>query len=272
MEPERIPLLAFDLDPAFENFNFSGISDPTMKCGPSKSDLYRLVHKGRKGDRQALAEFADTVYWTLRPAAFDAFQREHGARAITYREWFYYKLFQFLGILLFTEILVVDDVGFRSVEPDKAWEKGGSVIGGGGAVVQLDELQDALGPEDNNCGRWLSLARTVSESSDDRLAVVQEWLKSQRAPQANSVKRSRWTKNEERDQIILNCLNRSMKPELICEELDKLTIATLPALGVRDMHRWADGWAEPEARKSIQQLISKLPKRAKLVKPPAVSK
>jgi hypothetical protein len=95
MALEKFPLLAFDLDPAFENFNFSGMLDPSMKSGPSKADLYRLVYKGRKGDRHAPAEFADTMYWTLRELAFDAFQREHGARAISYREWFTTSYFSF---------------------------------------------------------------------------------------------------------------------------------------------------------------------------------
>src|SRR5690348_4315118 len=88
MERDRIPLLAMDLDPAFENYNFSELWDPTMKSGPGTADLYRFVTNGRLGDRHASAEFADAMYWTLRQAAFEAFQRDHGARAITYQEWF----------------------------------------------------------------------------------------------------------------------------------------------------------------------------------------
>ena len=260
MEPERIPLLALDLDPAFKDFNFSAVWDQTMKCGPTNSELYLLVQKCRKGDKNALGDFADTMYWTLREAAFNAFQHEHGARAITYQEWFYYKLFQFFEILLFTKLHVAVESEIRWVESDEVLEKRAIVIGSQGLVVQLDELQDALGPENNICRLWFDLAQTVSESSNDRLAVAQEWLRSQRAPERSSSKRG-WTKNQERDQIILNCLERGMKTQLICLELDKRTIDTLPDLQARSIHRWMDGWADPEARKAIQRLLSKLPRR-----------
>ena len=242
-----------------------------MKSRLSKADLYRLVHKGRKGDRHALAEFADTVYWTLREPAFDAFQREHGVRAISYREWFYYKLLQFFEILLFREILIAEGLGFRSVEPDKAWEEGSTVVDGRGPVVQLDELQGALGPERNDCRLWLNLARTVSETSDDRLHAAQEWLKSRRAPEPSGVQRRGWTKNQERDQIILNCLGRGMEPESICQELDRRTIPTLPAWQAKRIQRWIEAWADPGRRKALQQLLSKIPQRRKAVKPLAVS-
>jgi hypothetical protein len=159
----------------------------------------------------------------------------------------YYKLFQFFEILLFREILIGEELGFRSVAPEKAWQEGNTLIDGRGPVVQLDELQDVLGPEDNNCKLWLSLAVTVSEtSSDDRLTVAQEWLKSLRVPEHHSEERSGWRKNQERDQIILNCLGRGMEPELICDQLDKRTIPALPALQARGIHRWADGWGSRE--------------------------
>jgi hypothetical protein len=261
MEQEIFPMLVLDLDPAFEDFNFSYEWDPTMKYGPSNSDLYRLVQKCRQGGQNAIGEFADAMYWTLREFAFDAFQRAHGARAIGYREWFYRKLFQFFEILLFTKVHVTSDTDLRWVECDEVMKKGDIVISSEGPVVQQDELQDALGPE-NNIGRlWLDLTETVSRSSNDRLTVAREWLRSQRAPERNSAEPSGWTKNQERNQIIMNCLARQMKLEQICQELDKRTIPTLPASQAKGIHRWVDGWADPLAKKAIQQLLSKLPKR-----------
>jgi hypothetical protein len=261
MGQERIPLLALDLDPAFQDFNFSWELDPTLKRGPTNSELYHLAQKGRKGDKNALGEFADTMYWTFREAAFDAFQRAHGARAITYREWFYHKLFQFFEVLLFTKVRVAGISEVRLVGADEVLEKGAIVISGDGPLIQLDELQDSIGPEHNIRPCWFDLAQVVSESSDDRLALAQKWLRSQRVPERNSAKPSVWTKNRERDQIIMNCLDRDMKPEIICQELDNRTSPTLPALQTKGIHRWVDGWADPKARNRIQQLLSKLPRR-----------
>jgi len=140
-------------------------------------------------------------------------------------------------------------------------EKGEIVISRDGPVVQPDELQDALGPE-NNIGRlWCDLVETVSGSSKDRLTVAQEWLRSHREHDRRSAKANGWTKNQERDRIIMNLLNSEMKPEGICQELDKRTIPTLPALQAKGVHRWVDGWTDPQAKKAIQQLLSKLPKR-----------
>jgi hypothetical protein len=272
MAQERIPLILLDLDPAFEDFNFSRDWDPTLKCGPTNSDLYRFVQRCRKGSQNALGEFADTMYWTLREPAFDAFQRAHGVRAINYGEWFYYKLFQFFQALLFTKAHVTGPWEMRWVESVEMLGKDAIVIGREGPVVHRDELQDAVGPENNNGRLWCDLVETVSKNSNDRLTVAQEWLKSQQAPEQNSDKPSGWTKNQERDQIIMNCLDRAMKLEEICQQLDNRTIPTLPALRAKDIHRWIDGWADARTRKAIQQLFSKLPKRAMPVKPLPVSK
>ena len=138
-------------------------------------------------------------------------------------------------------------------------------------MVQPDELKDSLGSADNNCRLRCDLVETVSASSNDRLAVAQTWLRSQRAPDRNSAESSGWAKNQERDQIIMNCLERGMKPELICQELDKRTIRTLPALEAKGIHRWIDGWVDLEARNSIQQLLRKMPRRAMGVKPLPIS-
>jgi hypothetical protein len=271
MDQERVLWFSLELDPAFEDFNFSRDWDPTMRYGPTSSELYRFVQICRKGSQIAGDEFADTMYWTLREAAFDAFQRSHGARAITYREWFYHKLFQFFRILLFTKAHVAGDSDLYWVDSAEILEKGAIVIGCEGALVQPDELQDSLGPADNNCRLWCDLVETVSASSNERLAVAQAWLRSQRAPDTNSAEPSGWAKNQERDQIIMNSLERGMKPELICQELDKRTIRTLPALEAKGIHRWIDGWVDLEARNSIQQLLRKMPRRAMGVKPLPIS-
>jgi hypothetical protein len=89
-------------DPEFLGFNFSAFLDPELKPGhgPTQAVLYRLAIKSRRGDRIAAGEFANTLYWKLRPAAFESFQRVHGPRPIEHRDWFCSKLFQFFEILL----------------------------------------------------------------------------------------------------------------------------------------------------------------------------
>jgi hypothetical protein len=68
-------MIAFDLDPAFADFNFSEWWDPALKDGPSASSLYKLVYQARKGDRFAAGKFADAMSWTLRPETWDCLQR-----------------------------------------------------------------------------------------------------------------------------------------------------------------------------------------------------
>jgi len=91
------------------------------------------------------------------------------------------------------------------------------------------------------------------------------------ARRSASPARSQWNKNQDRDRIILNCLDRAMAREMVCDELDKRTISTLPGLGKKGLHTWNGAWQEPVGRQAIQQLFSKLPKRQKAVKPLDVS-
>src|SRR5215472_7947028 len=72
--------------------------------------------------------------------------------------------------------------------------------------------------------------------------------------------RSQWNKNQERDRIILNCLERVMPREMVCEELDKRTISMLPGLCKKGLHTWKGAWQERVGRQAIQQLFSKLTK------------
>ena len=83
--------------------------------------------------------------------------------------------------------------------------------------------------------------------------------------------RSQWNKNQDRDRIILNCLDRAMAREMVCEELDKRTISTLPGSCKKGLHTWKGAWQESVGRQAIQQLFSKLIKRQKAVKPLDVS-
>jgi|HubBroStandDraft_6_1064221.scaffolds.fasta_scaffold62674_2 hypothetical protein len=268
-------MIGFELDPAFADFNFSEWWDPALRKGPSASSLYKLVYRARNGDRFAVGRFADTMYCTLRPETWDCFQRVHGHRPVSHREWFYAKLTQFVDMLVFDQLTVEEPNQHpRKLQPDELLDERLTVVGGAGPQIQQDELEQALVPERHAEYAWYRLVQITLGNSTDRAGAVRAWLTEQRIAwreDPTQQPRGGWSKNQERDQIILNCLNRCMAPDAICDFLDKQTILTLPALKNKGIRRWKEGWDSLETRKAIQQLFSKVPKRKKPVKPPAVS-
>ena len=132
----------------------------------------------------------------------------------------------------------------------------------------------ALRHEEYHRYEWGGLVLRVAQSPANRIAAARAWLEEQRLARERAETeepRRGWTKNQERDRVILNCRNRGLTPELICQELDNRTVPTPLGLHKKNIHRWADGWQDPKARNVIQQLFSKVPTRKKLVKPSAVS-
>lgn len=268
-------IVSLEFDAAFADFNFSELWDPALRCGPNSAGLYRLAYKARGGDRAAAQMFADTMGWTLRPEAWECFQRVHGSRPVSHREWFYAKLTQFFDVLLYDELTIMDSNGPpRKRQPNELLDDGATIWGGSGPLIQPDELEQAIAAEGHAQYGWHGLVRRVLDNPMDRAAAARGWLNEQRL--AGGVRtpqhRSGWTKNQERDQVIVNCFGRGMQPASICDELNKLTICTLPALETKGIHRWTDGWADPEARNAIQQLFSKVRKRKTHVKPSSISK
>ena len=139
------------LDREFPDFNFCETLDPDLRpgSGPSQLALIQMVHAARQGDRSAGFEFTDTMFRTLRPESFECFQRLHGPRAISYRDWFYAKLSQFLDILTY-EKLALDGFGpdgkARTPETDKPWEEGLTVLGPGGPGTDSGDLEKNVRP------------------------------------------------------------------------------------------------------------------------------
>lgn len=269
-------MISLDFDPAFADFNFSELWDPALRSGPSNSSLYKLVYRARKGDRPAAHHYADTMYWTLRPETWDCFQRLHGHRPISHRDWFYAKLIQFFDILLYEQLKILDTDGQPlKLQSDKLLQEDFTITGGDGPLTQPDELEQALAAEAYAQYPWYGLVQRVLENSANRGGAARAWLGEQRLARAGDQteqSRSGWLKNQERDQIILNCLDRSLAPGLVCDELDKRTIRTLPGLQAKGIHRWKDGWDGLGTRNAIQQLFSKARKRRIAVKRRAISK
>jgi hypothetical protein len=267
-------MVFLEFDPAFADYNFSELGDPALRGGPSSAGLYRLAYKARGGDRAAAQMFVDTMRWTLRPEAWECFQRVHGPRPVSHREWFYAKLMQFFDVLLYDELTIMGSSGHpRKLQPTELLDDGATIWGGSGPLIQPDELEQALAAEEYAQHQWYSLVERIQNNPMDRAGAARAWLNEQRKAGGVRTERSRrgWTKNQERDQVILNCLDRGMEPALVCDELHKRTIATLPALQAKGIHRWTEGWLDLEARNAIQQLFSKVRGR-KLVKPSSISK
>ncbi len=268
-------MISFSLDPAFEDFNFCESWDPALRSGPSSASLYELVHKARHGDRIAAGEFAETMAWTLRPETWECFQRTHGHRPASHRDWFCAKLMQFFEILLYEELTVMEENGRSSkLKPDEPLTPDLKVSHGNGPFIQPDELEESLVAEKHAEYPWYGLVQQILSHPEDRLGAAQAWLRDQMAPSKDSIapQRSGWTKNQERDQIIVNFLDRGVEPASICEELDLRAMPTLPAMKAKGVHRWKDGWVNPQTRNAIQQLFTKVPSRRTSVKSPHVSK
>lgn len=267
-------MIALSFDPAFGDFNFAEYWDPALRSGPSNASLCQLVYKARRGDRFATRELAETMAWTLRPETWECFQRKHGHRPASHRDWFYAKLMQFFDILLYDELTVMEESGHsRKLEPEELLTPNLTITNTTGPYIQPDELEEALQAERHAEYHWYGLVQQILGNPADRMGSAQSWLRDQMAPSHDSpTRRSGWAKNQERDQIILNCLNRGMQPLFICEELDRLTIPTLPFLQNKGVPRWKDGWENAQTRNAIQQLFAKVPTRRNVVKPPDISK
>ena len=210
-------------------------------------------------------EFGDTMYCTLRPAAFEAYQRAHGPRAFSYAEWFYAKIIMFFEVLLYKRLDVLEmtaDENFETRVVEQPWKEGVTGFFHHGDWIDPEEIEQTLIPEDNERISWPWLAHEVSTVKTNRTEFLREFLKCQPAARAAAARKpTSWGKNRERDQIILNCLERGVARPNICKELDRLMIPTLPSLHRIGLERWKVAWDDPDGRAAIQQLFSKARKK-----------
>lgn len=257
---QRIFIEPLNVNPYFADFNIDGLG-PQIKEGPTELRLHELVYEGRCGRKQALFEFADVMYYTLREEAFEAFQRRHGPLENAFPEWFHEKLDQFFRILLFESVRVSRCVD-RSVlfkDTDFPVGKEFTIVRFNDEGIQPDETEQVIEPEHNSHRLWYELAQSVTERPKDRLKAAREWLaKFRRQYELPRSFETGWGKNQERNRIIFKYLDRGMARADVCKELDKHTVETIRALQVRGLHKWVDGWKDREGRKAIQRLFSKL--------------
>jgi hypothetical protein len=213
------------------------------------------------------------MFWTLREESFRCFEKVHGPRAYSYREWFYCKLAHLLTILVFKELEVVVYLpdGTQRWSKQTDWPKEGDIAGASGPQVQPDDVEPSFVPEDNDPRCWGEIVDTVCAASGDHWAVLEGILarrKRNRAPakdvvpQPNSQRlpaaRREWNANRERNRIIRNLLTRGADRPEICQELDRQTIPLLPILRKNHIRTWVDGWNDETFRQNIQQLFTKV--------------
>jgi hypothetical protein len=263
------------LDREFPDFNFCGTLDPDLRpgSGPSQLALIQTAHAARRGDRSARFEFTDTMFRTLRPESFECFQRLHGPRAISYRDWFYAKLSQFLDILT-CEKLALDGLGpdgkARAPETDKPWEEGLTVLGPGGPGTDSGDLEKTFVLADNDPAFWGGIVDETCRAAGDRLAVldgIMGRLRRRRGIVASQEPttglpagvrpRREWGRTKDRNKIIRQLLGEGRGGREICVALDEGEEEVLSIMKKRGIHSWLQGWDDPDLQRNIQQLFSK---------------
>lgn len=267
--------VSLSLDRKFPDFNFSETWDPNLKPGggPTQLSLIQRVHAARLRQRGAGCEFTDTMYWTLRPESFECFQSVHGPRAISYRDWFYAKLSQFLEILVYDK-LAVDGIGpdgkIRVPKTDEPWEEGFIVLGPGGPPVEPSDFERTFVPADNDPGFWGPIVDEVCRAADNRLAVLERIMGQLRRKRglvasgesatglpAGVRPRREWGRTKKRNQIIRQLLSEGRDGLEICAALDARSVTALPIMQQRGVYTYVAGWDDKDLRRSIQQLFSK---------------
>ncbi len=260
------------LDREFPDFNFSATWDPDLRPGggPSQLKLIQMVHGARRGERGAAAGFTETMYWTLRPESFECFQRVHGPRSISYRDWFFSKLAQFLDILVYEQLSVVGPGGETGLKAGAPWEEGFLVLGPGEVAVDPSDLEKTYVPADNNPTFWGEIVDEVCHAGGDRLAVLEEIMgrlrrrrgrvtsgESATGLPAGVRPRREWGRTKERNRIIRELIADDKGGREICVALDEGEEDVLPIMQRRGITTWLAGWADEEVRRNIQQLFSK---------------
>lgn len=253
------------------DFNFAPFFDPSLMPGngPGHRQLYRMAIEARKGGPAASFEFAQTMDWTLTPEAFESFQRTFGARPIKFADWFFSKLYQFLGILLHQQLLFLGT--WSPPATDTPWnECPGDRLTHDGCNLDLDELERAFAPADHTAYDWGELVERCSQAqAADRRNAALEFVRacaSQRRgrKKLDVAKGERPRGDEEvsgRDQFIAEQLLQGTARAEICELLDKRRDAVTDNMWKQGIRSWSAAWADPEFRKDAQSIFSKAQRR-----------
>lgn len=245
-----------DLDEAFADFNFCGSWDATLKVGPNHLQLLQMICQAREGERNAAVEFADTMYWTLRKAAFESFLRVRGERAVFYSEWFYEKIAQLTSILMHDGVEIIKDGKACWIQAARPWDERLSILAIGGPFFQPDELERIFVPEDNERLKWYDMVVRVSaEPPANREGALRGWL-AQQGKRVGSA-RVETAATAARNNLIRQGRGVGRPHREICEVLDKNLIPTTSHMQKDGVKKWVKAWDDPKFRQYVQQIFSK---------------
>ena len=96
----------------------------------------------------------------------------------------------------------------------------------------------------------------VEEPSDEP-----ESIRPDDAKEPSMEARRRTSPNEERNSIIVSCLERGDTRAVICRILDERVLPTTPQMKKHKIHRWTEAWDDLDFRKNVQQIFSRTLKR-----------
>ena len=270
------PLVSLEMDRRFRDFNLSAYWGPTLSpTGFPEARLCQSAYLIRKGDAADLAEFADALTRTIRPETFQAFQKIHGPRPISYSDWYCSKLEQFLGILLYQQLLVVG-LGPRGAagppQTGRPWEEG--ILYCEPALIQRDAIERAFSPAEVNRVDWLAATERLAAAGPRGQEILEKWLaqRAARRKQGPSELRSksagrpmrktrlagkRRAPRRERDAIIRMYLEMGLKQQEICKKLDQSSIPITRAMEKCGLTSWSRAWEDPKVSRNIQTLFAK---------------
>lgn len=268
--------VSLDMDRSFRDFNLCVYWGPSLNPRDPfpESWLVQSAYRIRKGDASDLAEFADALVRTIRPETFQAFQKIHGPRPISYSDWYCTKLEQFFGILLYQELRVLGPGphgGWGPPQTERPWEEG--ILSCEPALIQRDAIERAFPPAEVNQVDWLAAIERLAAAGPRGRDVLEEWLAGRTArrkrrptqvPDGRPGQLTRKTPYQgkrrgprlTRDTMIRSWLEAGVSRDQICPRLDRASIATTPAMQKRGL-TWSEGWEDPKVKKNIQTLFTK---------------
>ena len=187
--------------------------------------------------RHSSAGFADALARTIRPETFQAFQKIHGPRPISYSDWYCTKLEQFFGILLYERLRVLGIGPHGGPGPPN-----GPAVGGRRSytvrrawLVQRDAIDVPSRPGFKSV-HWLDAVGQLAEAGPRGPEALEGWLarraarRKRRRPAARTRRPtegareapSKRTRRVTRHEIIDSNLAQGGVPrDQICQRLDQ---------------------------------------------------
>jgi hypothetical protein len=240
----RAKFRRIDSEVAFQDFNFCGPTDGRLI---SLRDLGTWAFEARRGDVVAARQFANSMNWTMRQTALNAYHRTHRLQIVSYADWFLSKA------AMFVRILLDSDPGTPYLDrPMKGMFRVPDYSDA--ASLEADHPLFALKPEHDELYDWHGLVRAISEHPEDRDAALLAWLK--RPGQTLSARRE-FPATARRNNLIRQGHADGLSGRQICEILDRNEIPTTKPMQQAGVFRWTVAWNDPDFNGNVRTIFSK---------------